>query len=118
MKTLDKKGACIQYLYEIFPSLSNKKFKAGIFDGSQKRNTVNDQQFGNSMMTIDKDAWFSSVAVTKNVLENNKAANYVNLVENMLKAFQNLKCNIRIKVHFLFSQLNKFPENLDHVSDK
>ena len=36
----------------------------------------------------------------------------------MLKAFEQLKCNMSIKVHFLYSQLESFPDNLGKVSDE
>ena len=88
MKALDKESACFQYLC------------IGFFDEPHVWIMMNDPQFENSKMTIEKDAWFSFVTVTKNLLGNNKAANYMKFVENMLKAFQNLKCSMSIKVYF------------------
>ena len=35
VKALDKDGDCFQYICQSFPSLSNEKLKAGIFDGRQ-----------------------------------------------------------------------------------
>lgn len=36
----------------------------------------------------------------------------------MLQNFQRLGCNMSLKVHFLFSHLNYFPENLGAVSEE
>lgn len=36
----------------------------------------------------------------------------------MLKAFQALGCLMSLKVHFLHSQLDYFPENLGDVSEE
>lgn len=47
-----------------------------------------------------------------------KSINYKDHIANMLKAFQNLGCNMSIKVHFLFSHLDRFPDNLGNVSAK
>ena len=35
VKALDKDGDCFQYICQSFPSLSNEKLKAGIFDSRQ-----------------------------------------------------------------------------------
>ena len=46
----------------------------------------------------------------KNFLGNNKARNYAELVNNMLTAFRNLGSNMSVKMHYLFSHMNRFPE--------
>ena len=51
-------------------------------------------------------------------LGNNKARNYAELVTNMLTAFRNLGCNMSIKMHYLFSHMDRFPENLGSMSDE
>ena len=70
------------------------------------------------MNSLEKNAWISFVDVIKNFLGNVKAINYVEIVEKMLKSFESLRCNMSIKVHFLFSHLSSFPENLGSVSDE
>ena len=49
---------------------------------------------------------------------NNKADNYEELVQNMLKSFRNLGTNMSIKVHFLHSHLIRFAYNLGHFSEE
>jgi len=56
--------------------------------------------------------------VVKNFLGNCKAKNYEELVQNMLVNFKNLDAAMSIKVHYLHSHLDKFPENLGDVSEE
>ena len=50
--------------------------------------------------------WKVFVLVVKNFLDNNKAINYTELVNNMLTAFRNLGCNMSVKMHYLFSHID------------
>ena len=54
----------------------------------------------------------------KNFLGNKKAGNHEDLVGNMLSVFHDLGCKMSIKVHFLFSHLDKFLDNPGSVSDE
>lgn len=56
--------------------------------------------------------------VFENFLGNKKSEKYVEIVTNMLTAFEKMKCNMSLKIHFLHSHLIFFPENLGAVSDK
>jgi len=56
--------------------------------------------------------------VVKGVLENRRAQNYEELVNNLLQSYQNLAYNVSEKIHFLNSHLNFFPENCGVVSDE
>ena len=62
------------------------------------------------MNNKEKAAWLSFVAVTKMFLGNKKADNFEVL------GFRKLGCNMNVKVHFLNSHLDQFPENLGAVS--
>ena len=79
---------------------------------------MRDQAFVHTMNDKEKEAWLSFVNVIKNFLGNKKASNHEDVVGNMLSAFNDLECKISIKEHFLFSHLDKFPENLRAVSDE
>ena len=65
----------------------------------------------NSMNEVELEARKAFFLVVKNFLGNNKARNYADLVNNMLTAFRNLGCNMSIKMHYLFSHIDRFPEN-------
>ena len=51
-------------------------------------------------------------------LGNTKTSNYRNLVDMMLENFQALDGRISIKLHYVFSHLDYFPENFGDVSKK
>ena len=118
VKALDKDGDCFQYICKSFPGLSNEKLKAGIFDGPQIRQLIKDVNFCSSMNEVESAAWSAFVEVVKNFLGNHKAYNYEEIVNTMLEKFRILGINMSIKVHFLHSHLDRFPENLGHVSDE
>ena len=118
VQALDKDGDCFQYICKSFPSLSNEKLKAGIFDGPQIRQLMGDQKCCDSMNEVELAAWLSFVEVVKNFLGNYRADNYKEIVNNKLGNFRILGTNMSIKVNFLHSHLDQFPENLGDVSDE
>lgn len=54
---------------------------------------------------------------SKHLLGHKITSNYGELVEKMLKAFHNMKCNMSLKCHFLQSHFNFFPNYFGDVSD-
>ena len=44
--------------------------------------------------------------------------NYQNVVQDLLTLYKAVGCNMSLKIHFLESHLDFFPENLGKVSDK
>jgi hypothetical protein len=47
-----------------------------------------------------------------------KAANFRELVQDLMDSYEQLGCNIALKMHFLFSHLDFFPINCGDVSDE
>ena len=117
-KALNTDGECFQHIFSVLPGLSFEKIKAGVFNGPQIRALVRDQEFARKMNDKERTAWLSYVAVMANFLGNKKAGNYEILVANMLLAFCDLGCNMSVKLQYLYSHLNRFPENLGAVSDE
>ena len=70
------------------------------------------------MNEVELEAWKAFVLVVKNFLGNNKARNYTELVNKMLAVFRNLSCNMSVKMLYLFSHMDQFPENLGSMSDE
>ena len=118
MKAFDKDGYCFNYNAKTFPSLSMEKLKVGIFDGPQIRKLTQDQTFTACMTVAERAAWCTHVSVIGEFLCNTKASNYRNLVDVVLQNFQALGARIRIKLYYLFSHLDYFPENLGNVSEE
>ena len=115
-RALDKDGRCFNYLCRAFPQLTIEKLKASIFDGPQIRQLMKDTEFQNSVNTLECAAWKSFMQVVNNFLGNTKATNHARLTSSMIKAFQKLGCLMSIKMHFLFSHMEKFPENIEAMS--
>jgi len=51
-------------------------------------------------------------------LGNRRAQNYEELVNNLLQSYQKLSCNMSLKIPFLHSHLDFFPEDCGAVSDE
>ena len=81
------------------------------------RKLIKDDKFINSMNDLELRAW-TLLAWWKNFLGNHQVENYKELVEKLLKSLQNIGANMNIKVHFIHSHLDKFPDNCGNVSDE
>lgn len=118
VKALDKTGPCFAYIGRKMPQLSSEKLKAGIFDGPQIRQLIKDPAFVTCMNEVEQKAWTSFVSVVQNFLGNRKADNYNQVVNEMLDNFRSLGCNMSVKLHYLHSHLDRFPENLGDFSEE
>ena len=70
------------------------------------------------MTLLQRTPWDIFITVIDNLLRKKKVVNYKDYVINMLKAIQNLGCNISIKAHFLPGRLDRFFDNLADVNEK
>ena len=118
VKPLDTDGDCFKYLVDLFPGLTDAKIKGGIFFGTKIRELMKITQFEDVMTNVEKNAWISFRKVVKGFLDNEKSSDCDELVNNMLKSFQELGYNISSKVHYLHSHLDWFPENLGNISEE
>jgi hypothetical protein len=115
---MDTNGAGFMYLKRKFPRLSDAKIKDEIFLGPQIRELIKDEQFVKQMNEVGKSAWQAFKNITKSFLGNRKAENYYEIVSNLLTAYIAMGCNMSLKVNFLDSRLDFFPENIGAVSDE
>ena len=115
---MDKSGKCFEYITTKFPALFESKIKEGIFIGPQIRKLFNDNNFEECMTVTEKEAWIAFIEVVYNHLENYKVESYVENARTMLGKYKALGCNISLKLHFLHSHLDYFPENLRDVSEE
>jgi len=118
VKALDMKGPAFTYLCGKFPRLTFEKVKAGVFIGPQTRQLFKDQQFEAVLSDKEKIAWQAFEKVSNGFLGNFKAANFRELVQELMDSYEQLGCNMSLKMHFLFSHLVFFPLNCGDVSDK
>ncbi|GBP14416.1 hypothetical protein EVAR_92401_1 [Eumeta japonica] len=118
VKAMNKSGAAFQYLRQKFSRLSEAKIKEGIFIGPQIRNLFNDVNFDSVLEGKEKQAWNAFRLVARNFLGNKRSDNYAEFVENILSSYQKLGCNMSLKIHFLHSHLDFFPDNCGALSDE
>lgn len=118
VKALNEESPAFQYLKSQFPNLSHAKAKEGVFIGPQIRKMLGDQHFEDLLGPEELQAWQAFKGVVSGFLGNKKAEDYVDLVEKMLTTYENMRCNMSLKIHFLHSHLDFFPENLGAVSDE
>lgn len=117
VKALNKEGDCFKYLGQEFSNISDAKLKEGIFDGPQMCTLMKGDQFTTTMNNIKKEVSLSFKSVTEKFLGNRDKDNK-RIIKTMLSNYNNLGCLINLKLHFLHSHLNYFPENLGHCSEE
>lgn len=119
IKALKNRGSdSFLYLFTKFPKVSEAKMKEGILDGPQIRELIKDTEFPSKMKADEKKAWRSFIDVCDKFLGNNKDSNYQRIVKELIVNYQAVGCLMSLKVHFLDSHLDKFPENLGHYSEE
>lgn len=118
VKALNKEGECFEYICKSFPGISTEKLNQGVFSGPDIRKLIRDTDFANSMNRREIRAWTSFVDVAQNFLGNQRSENYEEIVKEMLESYHDIGANMSIKLHFLHSHLDKFPDNCGDVSDE
>ena len=92
--------------------------QSGIFDRPKIRKLMKDKKFIKTTNQNERESWMGFRQVVSNCLEDTKLPNYKKLVKNLLCAFEKLGCDMSVKVHFLQSHLDYFPENLGAMSQE
>jgi hypothetical protein len=70
-----------------------------------------------STKTERKACWYFK-RICKDFLGNHKATKYQDVVQDLLTSYKTMGCNRSLKIHFLQSHLDFFPENLGELSDE
>ena len=106
---MDKTGRVFQYVKNKFPNVTEAKIKEGVFIGPQIREMMQDKQFDEDLNETERNAWLSFKRICKDFLGNHKAANYQDVVQDLLTSYKAMGCNMSLKIHFLESHLDFFP---------
>mgnify|MGYP007063903776 CR=1 FL=1 len=86
--------------------------------GPNIRKLFRDNIFERKMKTVKNKAWKAFKEVALKFLGNYKHPNFKCVVENMLLKYKDMGCSMSLKLHFLYSHLDYFPENLGAVSEE
>jgi len=116
VKRMDKTSRGFEYVKNKFPNVNDAKIKEGIFIRLQIRELVRDKQFDEDLNETERNAWLSFKRICKDFLGNHKAANYQDVVQDLLTSHKAMGCNMSLQIHFLEQHLNFFPENIEKVS--
>ena len=118
VKSLAKSGKCFKYICQKFLFLSDEKLKAVVFDGPKIRQLLKDKEFIETTNPEEKNGWVAFSQVVNNFLGNTKSPEYKKIIKTLLDNFHKLGCNMSVKVHFLHSHWEYFPENLRAISEE
>ena len=118
VKGMDKTSHGFECVRNKFPNVIDAKIKEGIFVGPQIRELMQDIQFGEDLNETARNAWLSFKRICKDLLGNHKSANYQNVVQDLLTSYKAIGCNMSLKIHFLESHSDFFPESLGEVNDE
>lgn len=118
VKTLDPESKAFKYLAKMFPNITNAKLKEGVFVGPQIRKLLSDDEFARLLSSNQRKAWMSFKDLVEGFLGNHKNDNYKGIVAKLLKNYQSIGARMSLKIHFLHSHLDFFPDNLGAVSDE
>ena len=70
------------------------------------------------MVGIEQDAWRTYSTVIEGFLGNKRSSEYVSHVNELMKSVEKLGARMSIKIHFLQSHLDYFPENCRDYSEE
>jgi len=118
VKGMDKTSHGFQYVRNKLPNVRETKIKEGISIGPQIRELMQDKQFSEDLNETERKALLSVKRICKDFVGNHKASNYQDVVQDLLTSYKTVGCNMSLKIHFLESHLDFFPENLCEVGDE
>jgi len=119
VKAKERDGDDFKFLKDFFGAdKSDAKLKAGVFMGPEIRKLMLNEEFDSRLKPLELAAWNALKSVVANVLGNHRRDQYADIVDRVLKVYEQLGALISIKMHFLHSHLDFFPPNLGEVSDE
>ena len=108
----------MKLLKDIFPRLSDAKIKEGVFVGPDTRKLMKNEAFKDSLNEAERRAFDAVIKTIEKFLGKNRSQNYKEIVTELLHSFHAQGVKMSLKIHFLKSHLDFFPENLGKISDE
>ena len=96
MKGMDKTDSGFEYVRNKFPNVSDTKIKEGIFIGPHIKELMQDKQFDKDLHEADRNAWLSFKRICMDFLGLKKAANYQDVMQNVLTSYKAIGCNMSL----------------------
>lgn len=79
---------------------------------------MRDENFVTKMKKDERTAWLSFKWVIQNFLGNRKSQDYREKVARMVKNYREMDSLMNLKLHFLDSHIDYFPENLGDFNEE
>ena len=103
----------------LFPGLTAAKLREGIFVGTQIRGIQKCTVLDALLTSKELRVWEAFKSVCSGFLDNTRVANYKTCIKRLLRTYyEDMGCRMSLKIHFIHSNLNFFPQNLVAVSDE
>ena len=113
VKAMNQENDGFKFLKDFFGAhKSNANLKAGIFVGPEIRKLMLNEEFDSRLNPVELAAWNALKSVVVNFLGNHRHEQYADMVDDLLKAYEQLGARMSLKMHFLHSHLDFFPPNL------
>jgi hypothetical protein len=112
---MDQNSAGFMYLKNKFPKTMMLKSKKGYFVGPQIRELIQDVKFEDQPSEMEKKQRGNHYKMSLILY---KAGNYRVMIADLVQSYKAMGSNMSIKVHFLDSNLDFFPESLRAMSDE
>jgi hypothetical protein len=117
VKGMVKTGRGFEHVTNKLPNVNEAKIKEGIFIGPQIRKLMQDKPFDENLNETERNTGLSFKKICKNFVGNHKA-NYQDVEHYLLTSNKAMGRSMSLKIHFLESHLDFFPQNLGEVSDE
>ena len=88
VRGVDKTGCGFEYLRNKCPNVSDAKIKEGISIRPQIRELMQDKQFDEDLNETERNLWLSFKRICKDFLGNHKAANYQDILQDLLTSYK------------------------------
>ena len=98
---MNPEGEAFKHIQELFPQLSEAKVIGGIFVCPQVKRLMESDSFLEKLSVAESRSWESFVSVVKGFLGNRKVSNFIDIVEELVNAYEKMGCRMSLKLHIL-----------------
>ncbi len=111
------------YYCKKFPRISDAKLQVGSLNGPDILKLVEDSAFVNELEKVspcaELDAWLSYVEVVHSFFgKDSRPTDYKERIGDLLSNYQQMGCNMSLKLHFLDEHIDRFPVFLSSMSEQ
>ena len=116
VKVLKPTKRTFRQIRQMFPNISEKKVKGGIFVGPQIRRMLAAEELEEQMSDFERNPLQAFRMM--GFLGNHRKDSYAMVESNLIESYEKLGCRTSLKLHFLHSHLDFFRDNLGNISEE